>query len=217
MMKIFKKVFVPLLASALLCATVLPSVSNAEQITKSEENLVQTEVVQTEKGKAVITTNFENDDHRITTVVENGKTTKIEYFTKDQTLLIDGVKQENFNVKESRSDFSLNAVPSGGTFVGKFDYSYDWVNLGITYAAAAIATITKAPVSTILAIIGVGASLNTVSYYTIYQYSYPRKCEAIPYANHTVFYQDASRKKVTGTTDSAKFFSSQPYPIGCTP
>ncbi|AET57822.1 hypothetical protein HPL003_05285 [Paenibacillus terrae HPL-003] len=87
----------------------------------------------------------------------------------------------------------------------------------VSNAVAAIATVTKAPVATILSIIGVGAGLNAQSYYTIYQYSYPRKCEAIPYANHTVFYQDASRNKVTGTADSAKFFSSQPYPIGCTP
>ncbi|MEK4456810.1 MULTISPECIES: hypothetical protein [Paenibacillus] len=216
-MKIIKKVFVPLLAAVLFCATVLPSVSNAEQAAKPEVNPVQTEVIQTDRGEATVTTNFNDDHHRITTVVENGKTTKIEYFTKDQTLLIDGVKQENFNVKESRSDFSLNAVPSGGTFVGKFDYSYDWVNVGIAVAAAAMSTITKVPVSTILAVIGAGASLNTVSYYTIYQYSYPRKCEAIPYANHTVFYQDASRSKVIGTADSGKFFSSQPYPIGCTP
>ncbi|ASR45475.1 hypothetical protein B4V02_01515 [Paenibacillus kribbensis] len=216
-MKIFKKVFVPLLASVFLCATVLPSVGNAEQITKSEVNLVQTEVIQTDRGEATVTTNFNDDNHRITTIVENGKTTKIEFFPQDQTLLIDGVKQENFNVKESRSDFSLNAVPSGGTFVGKFDYSYDWVNVGIVFAAGIISTVTKAPVSTILVIIGAGASLNTQSYYTIYQYSYPRKCEAIPYANHTVFYQDASRNKVIGTADSAKFFSSQPYPIGCTP
>jgi hypothetical protein len=124
-MKIFEKVFVPLLVSVLLCATVLPSVSNAEPITKPEVNLVHTEVIQTDRGDATL--------------------------------------------------------------------------------------------STIIAVIGAGTSLNTQSYYTIYQYSYPRKCEAIPYANHTVFYQDASRNKVIGTADSAKFFSSQPYPIGCTP
>ncbi|MEC0237109.1 hypothetical protein P4H71_22560 [Paenibacillus kribbensis] len=191
--------------------------SNAEQATKPEVNLVQTEVIQTDHGEATVTTNFNDDNHRIATVVENEKTTKVEYFPKEQTLLINGVKQENFNVKESRSDFSLNAVPPGGTFVGKFDYSYDWTNVGIAVAAAAISTISKVPVSTIAAIIGTVAGLYAVSYYTIYQYSYPRKCEAIPYANHTVFYQDASRNKVIGTADSAKFFSSQSYPIGCTP
>ncbi|MFK4302750.1 MULTISPECIES: hypothetical protein [unclassified Paenibacillus] len=216
-MKIFKKVFVPLLASALLCATVLPSVSNAEQITTSEENLVQTEVVQTEKGKAVITTNFENDDHRITTVVENGKTTKIEYFPQDQKLLIDGVKQDELMVKEINSDFSLNDVPSGGTFAGKFDYSYNWVNVGISIGAGIISTITKVPVSTILTVISISAGMNTVAYFTVYQYSYPRTCGVIPYAHHVIFYESASRTKVTGVFDTGKFFSSQPSPIGCTP
>ncbi|WP_068497506.1 hypothetical protein [Paenibacillus kribbensis] len=58
-MGIFNKVFVPTLASVLRCATFLPLVSSAEQLTESEENQIQTE--------------------------------KIEYFPKDQTLMIDGV------------------------------------------------------------------------------------------------------------------------------
>ncbi|MEE4566805.1 hypothetical protein V2U94_04110 [Paenibacillus polymyxa] len=216
-MKFFKKVFVPLLAAALFCATVLPSVSNAEQATKPEEKLVQTEVIQTDHGEATVTTNFKDDDHRLTTVVENGKTTKIEYFPQDQKLLIDGVKQDELMVKEINADFTLNDVPSGGTFAGKFDYSYNWVNVGISIGAGVISTITKVPVSSILALISISAGMNTVAYFTVYQYSYPRTCGVIPYAHHVIFYESASRTKVTGVFDTGKFFSSQPSPIGCTP
>ncbi len=73
-MGIFNKVFVPTLASILLCATILPSVGSAEQLTESEENQIQTEVIQTDRGEATITTNFKDDAHRITTVVPIGCT-----------------------------------------------------------------------------------------------------------------------------------------------
>lgn len=165
---------------------------------------------------------FTDSEKNVVKIKEKGnnRETVVEFYNNTQTLFINGRKDENLKISKDNTvstEFTPQAVPKGGSYMGKFNYSYNLKNVTIGVAAASISAVTKAPVSVITAIIAFLAGTSTTLYYTVFQYRYAFKCNAYPYFNHTKFYENSTRKKVMRTAESGKFFSTQTIPASCRP
>lgn len=189
---------------------------------ENNKTKVTKEIVQTENGQATFTRKTEANGTVYAELIEKDFTTIIEYDPNTKELFVNGEKQEfeiaEVNEQQNTSrDFSIMAVPSGGTYVGAFNYSLNIATLTASAAAAALSTVTKAPYSGCLAAVSVFIGSASTLYYTIYQYRYPMKCSATPYFNQTKVWTNSSRSVVSSIVESGKFFSSQPIPSSCTP
>ncbi len=214
---------VTLLSFSLLFPYFSPGAANAEQLKKeeitTEDGLVIKEIVETENGQATFTREYRTDGTAYAELIEEDTTTIIEYNPDQNELFINGEEQEievftltKYPLKSG--DFSIMAVPPGGTYMGSWDSNVSI--LGLT--AAALSAITKAPYNMGLAAVSVlmGAGATSI-YSTIYQYRYPMKCESLVYFDVSKVWTDSSRTVLSTTLESGKYFSSQPIPASCTP
>lgn len=217
----------------LLISTILPQ-SNLSAISPSKFSVNENNSKDSYEGKLFsekiifndslikYSYDFTDSEKNVVKIKEEGNNseTLVEFYNNTQTLFINGRKDENLKVSTDNTvstEFTTQAVPKGGSYMGKFNYSYNIKNVTIGLAAASISAVTKAPVSVITAIIAFLAGTSTTLYYTVFQYRYAFKCNAYPYFNHTKFYENSTRKKVMRTAESGKFFSTQPIPASCRP
>jgi hypothetical protein len=235
------KALLMLFITAALTVTLVPQ-GSAKATTQSQEDSSSPRVKvisETEKQQVLeidgekVVSNFDTSDPNVNVVEvieEDGTKTTFEFNEKTQTLLKNGKVDENLVIESSEkpstktngllmsSDIGTMAVPSGGTFVGKFNYSYNMQNVSLAVAANAISALTRIkPVSVITGILSTVWGFSSTAYYTVYQYRYAKKCNAYPYANHAAFFANYNRTQIIAERSSAKFFMTRPTPSSCTP
>ncbi|WP_380162912.1 hypothetical protein [Kroppenstedtia sanguinis] len=150
--------------------------------------------------------------------------TLIEYDPKTNELFVDGEKHEiavtssdEAPAEALKEGNSIQAVPKGGKYMGATKYSLNIAKLTASAAAAALSTVTKAPVKACLAALSVFIGANTTVYYTVYQYRYSKKCQSYRYFNLTKVWKNSKREKLHKKLESGMFFASKPNPISCKP
>ncbi|WP_391558883.1 hypothetical protein [Robertmurraya sp.] len=158
-------------------------------------------------------------DRSIIVEVElNGKLSDIvEYLPDRDIFLVNGV-ETNVIIEKENTDLSINAVPTGGTYMGKWHYS---INLLTTSAGAAASILAMAagnnPIGWATGVVAFFYGTQTTLYYTVEQWRYAYKCQAYPYFNKTTVWTNVNRNVIQSINESGKFFSTQPVPASCTP
>ncbi|MED4762127.1 hypothetical protein ABHN05_12980 [Brevibacillus laterosporus] len=216
-----KWVALSLLSTSLLVSTIVGSSVSANENPlvigmESSQNVSLKENVTINGESATFERAIDKDGSVNAVLTEKDTKTTIYYNPNNNKLLVNGVEYK-VNKTEMKNEIVVMKVPSGGTYMGAFEYDLSISKLTASAAAAALSAVTKAPYNACLAVVSVFIGSTATMYYTVYQYRYPMKCDAYPYFDEIKVWTDSTRSKVSSTLESGKYFGSKPSPSSCTP